>query len=280
MQFRTLLRYGGHFSRVKTSGLLEPKVRALFSASEQGTWFDPSDLSTLFSDSAGTTAAVVDGPVGKMLDKSGRGNHATQATAGSRPTLKVDANGYYYLKPDGTDDWMSTAAIDFSANDKLTVWTAIRKLVDTPTYGCVVELKQVAAGNPGSFGLFAPGSTTAGVYHHNLSGSLAPCALDSAGFVAPVTNVITVQYDLAGAAVTDEIKPRVNGVIPTLNTITAGPAGGGNFRNDILYMFRRTGTTLPFSGHFYGGVILGRTATAAEIGTVERYLANKAGVAL
>lgn len=42
----------------------------LFSNSEQGAWYDPSDLSTLFQDSAGTIAAVVDQPVGLSLDKS------------------------------------------------------------------------------------------------------------------------------------------------------------------------------------------------------------------
>jgi hypothetical protein len=43
----------------------------LFQNSEQGAWYDPSDLSTLFQDDAGTTPVTVDGdPVGLMLDKS------------------------------------------------------------------------------------------------------------------------------------------------------------------------------------------------------------------
>ena len=64
-----------------------------FAASEQGIWLDPSDMSTLFQDSAGTTpVTAVEQPVGKILDKSGRGNHATQATAGSRPKLSARKN--------------------------------------------------------------------------------------------------------------------------------------------------------------------------------------------
>ena len=44
---------------------------ALFAASEQGVWYDPSDFSTLFQDSAGTVpVTTVDQPVGLMLDKS------------------------------------------------------------------------------------------------------------------------------------------------------------------------------------------------------------------
>ena len=61
---------------------------SLFAASEPGFWFDPSDLTTLFQDAAGTTPVTAAGQsVGLVLDKSGRGNHATQSTSLSRPTL-------------------------------------------------------------------------------------------------------------------------------------------------------------------------------------------------
>lgn len=46
-------------------------IPALFAASEPGVWYDPSDITTLFQDSAGTTAVTAAGqPVGLMLDKS------------------------------------------------------------------------------------------------------------------------------------------------------------------------------------------------------------------
>lgn len=68
-------------------------IRALFAAGEQGAWYDPSDFSTLFQDSAGTTpVTAVQQPVGLMRDKSGRNNHATQATAASRPVLSARVN--------------------------------------------------------------------------------------------------------------------------------------------------------------------------------------------
>jgi hypothetical protein len=66
---------------------------ALFAAGEQGVWYDPSDMTTLFQDSAGTTpVTAVEQPVGRMLDKSGRGNHATQATPSARPVLSARVN--------------------------------------------------------------------------------------------------------------------------------------------------------------------------------------------
>jgi len=63
---------------------------ALFAGGTEGVWYGPSDLSTLFQDSAGTTPVTASGqPVGLTLDKSGNDNHATQATAAARPTYQT-----------------------------------------------------------------------------------------------------------------------------------------------------------------------------------------------
>ena len=65
----------------------------LFGAGEQGGWYDVADMSTLFQDSAGATpVTAVEQPVGRMLDKSGRGNHATQSTTTKRPVLSRRVN--------------------------------------------------------------------------------------------------------------------------------------------------------------------------------------------
>lgn len=64
---------------------------SLFAASEPGVWYDPSQINTLFQDSAGTTPVTAPGQtVGLMLDKSGRGNHATQATSTQRPIYGIN----------------------------------------------------------------------------------------------------------------------------------------------------------------------------------------------
>jgi hypothetical protein len=78
--------------------------RALFLQGEQGAWYDPSDLTTLYQDSAGTTPVTADGdPVGLMLDKSGNGNHASQSVASARPIYRTDGT-LRWLKFDGVDD--------------------------------------------------------------------------------------------------------------------------------------------------------------------------------
>lgn len=50
---------------------------------------DFGDLSTMYADSAGTTPAAIEGTLGKILDKSGAGNHFVQTDAAKR--LKVSA---------------------------------------------------------------------------------------------------------------------------------------------------------------------------------------------
>jgi len=81
----------------------------LFLASEQGAWYDPSDFSTMFQDSAGSTpVTAVEQPVGKILDKSGRGNHASQSTAASRPVLSARKNLLQKTEDFSSADWIKT----------------------------------------------------------------------------------------------------------------------------------------------------------------------------
>jgi len=72
-----------------------------------GAWFDPSDLSTLYQDDAGTTpVTAVEQPVGKILDKSGNGNHATQSITASRPVLSARYNLLTYSEQFDNASWL------------------------------------------------------------------------------------------------------------------------------------------------------------------------------
>lgn len=70
---------------------------SLFSSGDVGAWWDVQDLNTLFSDTAMTTLAVVDGAVAAHADKSGNGFHRIQATLANRPILRQHTDGRYYL---------------------------------------------------------------------------------------------------------------------------------------------------------------------------------------
>lgn len=95
-------------------GVLAPMNALLFGSGEQGAWYDPSDLSTLFQDSAGTTpVTAVEQPVGRMLDKSGRGNHATQATTTKRPIYSRRVN---LLPSNNGSAWAKNTGVSFSVS--------------------------------------------------------------------------------------------------------------------------------------------------------------------
>ena len=97
----------------------------LFAAGEQGVWFDPSDLSTMFQDSAGTTpVTAVEQPVGRILDKSGRGNTATQATSASRPVLSARVNQLTYSEQFDNAAWSRFNVLAFGSGSVVDATTA------------------------------------------------------------------------------------------------------------------------------------------------------------
>lgn len=75
-----------------------PAVRGFNPASffvngEQGWVYDPSNMATLFQDSAGTTpVTAMEQPIGLQLDLSGRGNHRFQSNSANRPVLSARVN--------------------------------------------------------------------------------------------------------------------------------------------------------------------------------------------
>lgn len=80
-------------SRMVPRGTLSPLAQELFGAYEPGAMYDPEITGTLYQDVAGTTpVTAVEQPVGLMLDLSGRGNHATQATTTKRPVYSRRVN--------------------------------------------------------------------------------------------------------------------------------------------------------------------------------------------
>lgn len=88
---------------------------SLFKGGEQGAWYDPSDLRTLFQDAEGTIPVTADGdPVGLMRDKSGNGNHATQEISASRPLYRTDGV-LHWLQFDGVDDHLVTPITSYRA---------------------------------------------------------------------------------------------------------------------------------------------------------------------
>ena len=67
----------------------ETVMKKPFANGDQGFFYDPSDLSTMFQDAAGTIPVTAAGqPIGLIRDKSGRNNHAYQTTSSRRPIFE------------------------------------------------------------------------------------------------------------------------------------------------------------------------------------------------
>lgn len=236
---------------------------SLFSSGEQGVWYDPSDLSTMYQDAAGTIPVTAVGqPVGKILDKSGRGNHATQSTTARRPTLQQES-GKYYLSFDGVDDYLVTGNINFSATDKMTVFAGVRKLSEN---GLIAETSVDSGTNAGSFYLF---TFTDKKYYFRSNGTV-PQQVGSSAITPPITNTLTGLGNISG----DLVTLRVNGAQVAQSTADQGT---GNYGNYPLYIGRRGGTYLPFNGKLYGLVIRGAQSTAQQIASAEAWVNTKTG---
>lgn len=99
----------------------------LFAAGEVGAWYDPSDLTTMFQDSAGTTpVTAVEQPVGLILDKSKGGAGAQQI---GDPSFDVGVSGWGAQFP-GAD---VTAAWN-SGLKSITVTRGAGGILGRPTY--------------------------------------------------------------------------------------------------------------------------------------------------
>lgn len=251
-------------------------VKSLFANGEQGFFYDPNDLSTMYQDAAGTIPVTAAGQaVGLIRDKSGRNNHAYQTTSASRPILRQNAStGAYYLEFDGTDDFLQTNNIDFRATDKVSVFAGVTKLADRTQI--VAELSPAATANNGSFFLVAGTDAGGNGYTSLARGSFGISNNNAARnftYPAPDIAVLSAKHDIAG----DLSSMRRNGVVGIEGLADKGT---GNFGNYPLFIGRRGGTVFPFNGHIYGLIGIGKLIPESDAKRIEQGLAKFLGVTL
>lgn len=248
-------------------------IKSLFANNEQGFAYNPNDLTTLYQDAAGTIPVTAQGqPVGLMRDKSGHNNHAFQTVSASRPILQRNATtGAYYLAFDGVDDFLQTNNIDFTATDKVSLFTGIRKLTDA-NVGAIAEFSGNVNSNTGSFWLLTPLSVGANTVSFASRGSAATVA-SIAALSAPTSAVLRGVGDISG----DNASTYVNGKLGDKRNTDQGT---GNYDNYPLYIGRRAGTSLPFNGHLYSLIGIGRLTTDSETIALEKAIAKNTGVTL
>ncbi|MEP3149904.1 MAG: hypothetical protein ABJO21_07035 [Marinomonas sp.] len=242
----------------------------MFSDGEVGAWYDPSDLGTLWQDTAGTVPVTSAGQsVARISDKSGNGNHLTQVTASKRGTYQTDGVNRW-VEFDGVDDAMQTAAIDFANTEQISIFAGVQKLRDSSSQN-VLEFSGNIQQNSGSFNIQAPGSVSDGEYRANNKGTDQASAFK--GGFAPEPAVLSALFRIS----TDMTVLRINGSQEASSSLDLGT---GNYGNYPLYLGTRAGSSHFFNGRVYGLLVVGRSATNDEIGQTETHLADKSGVTL
>lgn len=263
----TILGYASTFDQ---------QIQKLFANNEQGFVYDPNDLSTMYQDSEGTIPVTAAGQlVGLILDKSGQGNHARQTTSASRPILQRNATtGANYLEFDGTDDFLQTANIDFTATDKLSLFAGVQKMpATTVNMLCELSSNSAAGSQANAFYLAVPETSGGTIFFRSrtTSGTNQIARVESGGGVRNC--VITAKSDIPNDLNTISI----DGVSSIPST---GDLGIGNLGNYPLHIGRRGGIQYPFNGHIYSLIGVGRLTTDAETATLEKLIAKNTGVTL
>lgn len=250
----------------------------LFRGGVKGVWFDPSDLSTLFQDAAGTIPVTgPDQPVGLILDKSftynGSGKHASQATNAKRPMLRTDGR-LWWLESDGVDDFISTASPAIPATPPFTLcaggWFSDSGVISG-------FITQYAAGQVGRVALTA-NQASSGAY---LNGSFNPYyndATNGGGYIGSPLNQavgINTNFTLMTAARvgSEQTANYFNGVVNDRFALNSVYQGVG---------LNLLGDSMGSAGvkRLYSLVIVGQLTTDTQSRQLQSYCAVKSGVTL
>lgn len=254
---------------------------SLFASSESGAWYDPSDLATLWQDTAGTTPAVVNSTVARMDDKSGNGFHMLQATAASQPTLR-QSGSTYYLEFDGVADIMRcatapalyTASGYFAAFGHRAIVAALDKYLVAQTLSTNADRSFITLARSAQGGAGGTSSDSGHLYWSDTAAVvLAASAVTSTGsFTAGADRVLQVQDTGSGLQeYSDGAAGTARAYTRTGNTITTDQFSIGGAYNGA--------TAINFmNARFYGGIIVaGLQASAAQRANTLTYLAAKQG---
>lgn len=229
-------------------------MKKLFANGEQGFWYDPSDMGTMYQDAAGTVPVTAVGqPVGLIRDKSGRNNHAFQTNSASRPILRKNAvTGANYLEFDAVDDRLTTNSFP-SMGEATTLFV-----------GSLSSRAGTAA---------VVGRAVAGYLYQTTTQVVVQSVNNDVRVAVSGNAVITAKYAASGTGVT----LTVNGVKST-NQLTA--ERGYRSPNPLTIGAFDSGGAVPLSGRIYALIGVSKEVSDSEAITIEKEIAKRVGVTL
>lgn len=230
-------------------GLDEFNLESVFADGQQGTLYEPWDLSTLWQDAAGTIPVTANGdPVRVMLDKSGNGNHAVAPSSAARPVYRTDGL-LHWLEFDGVDDELLITC-PVQSNSILSAAIKSNRVSNSFVFGSLNRSAKI--------GLF---------------GSDAFFRLVTAGEAITIPQTLTDKYVLTGGRVSGLAYGRMNRIESRGLTVSS------TLQTNWSTLGSANLTGQYFFGALYGAVILDAYSTD-KVDNIEFYLAAKAGITL
>lgn len=233
-----------------------------FSVGEQGGVYEV-DLPTLFQDIAGTTPVTTAGQtVRRWNDKSGRGNHVTNASGNW--TLQVDLDGVFCVRSDGATSFVAATPIAWGS----------------PHVSAVCAVKQNVGTQHTIYGFGNAASTTQTFEIGYHAGGALAYRRGSGSFGGRGTavmnsdkRVISYALDLSGATQSAEARfIRFNGLPQALTDYGAGDTGSGNFGTQTPLVGGGVGGSLR--ADVYGIIVSSKNASDSEFESAEQYFAD------
>lgn len=229
-------------------------------------WLDPSDLNTLFTDTAGTTKVTANGQAVRRINNKGSAPLFYQATAAAAPLYKTDGV-YHWLESDGTDDVLTATGY------------AMSSIIANNLYDLVVGGRFITIGTDSANGFSNDPilADTGGVFN-------APFARSS-GLIGAFNwdgsnDVATTAYVAAADFVWNQ-RHQGGSIYGQLNGGAEVSAASGNTSSvtGVPKIFDYTAGAYA-NARFYGAVIRNTAFTTDEKNSLRTWMASKSNVTL
>lgn len=238
----------------------------MYTANQNGFWYDPGDISTLYQDDLKTTPVTASGnPVGYVEDKSGNANPARQATAANKPTYQ-ESGSLRYLTFNGTSAFLGTGLARvgttglFCANTEKFCVAGVFRLASTATGSIIGKASTTATSKTFQIHV-ASGNLT--VEARGVTNTFTGVAVDNSAFHSYVVNWdgATLTINLDGQTMTGSVGTAAE---ETTQNIVVGAIAGG---------------TASFLGGSVGDLIVrDESLTQFQLQDLTHFLKNQYGI--
>ena len=203
------------------------------------------------------------GNVDSISVKELAGNHASQATAASRPLYKT-SGGLHWLQFDGVDDSLSTSSIDFTSTNKMSVFIGSMNTFGGSAYEICVKFG----------GINAAGSLYATYHLENRFEIGTSQGYRDYVFSSPSDGVASVNTILLDGALSGESSVLFESSAPNSSGASSLAGSAGYFGN---YPLEISPSGFFFGGRIYSMIIRGALSTPQQITDTENWVNGKTG---